>query len=108
MLEQKTVEIPEAFIKSLHSCSCMPDVKREIETHFSQLFPQEVELEPGLYRDKAGKAHFLTQDEDGDYFLSNQDGFVRCPDDKTEYFKENIKGDVKQLRQIMATMRRVK
>ena len=102
MAAQKAVEITEAFIKSLHSCSCMPDVKREIETHFPQLFLQEVELEPGLYLDKEGMPYILCKDKEGDWRLSNKNGFV-----EQSYFSRHRSPDLDELRQIMAGLRRV-
>lgn len=105
MAEQKTIEIPEAFIKSLHSCTCMPDVKREIETHFPQLF--EAKLEPGLYRDEAGVSYILFLDIDGDYRIARDDGTLLHQEDGHSYFVKQLPKHITELRQIMSGLRRV-
>jgi hypothetical protein len=45
----KTIPVPEQFLKDLHNCSCMPDVKKALEKNFGEVFAKKsIEASKGM------------------------------------------------------------
>ena len=44
------MEISEQFLKDLHNCECMPDVKKVLEKNFPEVFKKKWPNDPGQYR----------------------------------------------------------
>lgn len=102
----ETVEIPEQFIKDLYNW-LIPGGQAVIKKHFPQLFVEEVQLVPGVYRDDREVTHILFKDKEGDWRLVNNKGFL-SPSGNEMYFRKDDYNHITILRIIMSKLKRVK